>query len=60
MPAYFCYLKNNGSTAENCCPAASIIIEDLNLQKKFYTVHSDMADTYRLILDILLVYLARD
>lgn len=29
---------DNGLTAVNCCQAASIIIEDLNLQKKFHTV----------------------
>ena len=30
---------DNGLTAVNCCQAASIIIEDLNLQKKFHTVY---------------------
>ena len=35
---YLCCLIDNGLTAVNCCQAASIIIEDLNLQKKFHTV----------------------
>ena len=31
---YLCCLIDNGLTAVNCCQAASIIIEDLNLKKK--------------------------
>ena len=35
----FLLLNKYGLTAENCRQATSIIIEDLNLQKKFHSVH---------------------
>ena len=38
MSAHFCYEINNGLIAEHPPSSRSIIIEDLNLQKKFHTL----------------------